>query len=71
MVRALKKFVRKGLCNVLGVDMVRAGFDEGWAEERDYLDRAFLLDTWGRHFRVFELRSHYRDRSHLICKREA
>lgn len=37
---------------------------------RNYLDRAFLFTTWGRHFRVFELRGHYRDQSHLICKRE-
>jgi SAM-dependent methyltransferase len=38
---------------------------------RNYLDRNFLFTTWGRHFRVFELRAHYRDQSHLICKREA
>jgi SAM-dependent methyltransferase len=44
---------------------------ERGVQMRNYLDRAFLFDTWGRHFRVFELRSHYRDQSHLICKREA
>ena len=38
---------------------------------RNYLDRKFLFDTWGRYFRVLELRTHYRDQSHLICKRES
>jgi SAM-dependent methyltransferase len=38
---------------------------------RNYLDRNFLFATWGRYFRVFELRTHYRDQSHLICKRAA
>ncbi|MCC7082139.1 MAG: class I SAM-dependent methyltransferase [Burkholderiales bacterium] len=37
---------------------------------RNYLDRGFLFSTWGDYFRVLELRSHYRDQSHLICKRE-
>jgi SAM-dependent methyltransferase len=37
---------------------------------RNYLDRNFLFSTWGRYFRVHELRAHYRDQSHLICKRE-
>ncbi len=34
-------------------------------------DRDDSFATWGRYFRVFELRAHYRDQSHLICKREA
>jgi SAM-dependent methyltransferase len=38
---------------------------------RNYVDRTFLFATWGRYFRVFEQRAHYRDQSHLICKREA
>jgi SAM-dependent methyltransferase len=38
---------------------------------RNYVDRKFLVDTWGRYFHVAELRSHYRDQSHLICKRES
>jgi len=38
---------------------------------RNDLDRNYLFATWGRYFRVFELRAHYRDQSHLICKREA
>ncbi len=36
-----------------------------------YLDRESLFTTWGKHFRVLELRAHYRDQSHLICQREA
>ena len=38
---------------------------------RNYLDRSFLFSTWGKYFCVLELRSHYRDQSHLICRREA
>lgn len=36
-----------------------------------YSSRDSLFSTWGKYFRVFELRSHYRDQSHLICQREA
>ena len=75
---SLKKTARRGLRNLLGVDVVRSRFDEGWTQERDYwlgvlrdfYQSAYGL-TWGRYFRVCELRSHYRDQSHLICKREA
>jgi SAM-dependent methyltransferase len=37
---------------------------------RNFLDRRFLFSTFGKHFRVLELRSHYRDQSHLILRRE-
>lgn len=36
-----------------------------------YLSRDELFRTWGNHFKVLELRQHYREQSHLICKREA
>ena len=35
-----------------------------------YLSREFLLATWGKYFRVLELRPHYRDQAHVICRRE-
>jgi SAM-dependent methyltransferase len=46
-----------------------------WAREKGvlmltYLSRDFLFTTWGRYFCVLELRAHYRDQSHLICRRE-
>jgi SAM-dependent methyltransferase len=46
-----------------------------WAQDKGvlmltYLSRAELFRAWGRHFSVLELRSHYRDQSHLICRRE-
>jgi SAM-dependent methyltransferase len=34
-----------------------------------YLSREQLFRTWGEHFKVLELRAHYREQSHLICKR--
>jgi hypothetical protein len=34
------------------------------------LDRNYTFATWGRYFRAFELRAHYRDRSHLVCERD-
>jgi SAM-dependent methyltransferase len=34
-----------------------------------YLSRATIWETWGRYFEVLELRSHYRDQSHVICRR--
>lgn len=36
-----------------------------------YLSRDSLFETWGKYFRVMELRAHYREQSHLICQREA
>ena len=36
-----------------------------------YLSRDSLFNTWGKYFRVLELRPQYRDQSHLICQREA
>ena len=35
-----------------------------------YASRDSLFKTWGKYFRVLELRAQYRDQSHLICKRE-
>jgi SAM-dependent methyltransferase len=35
-----------------------------------YLSRDELFSTWGKHFNVLELRGHYRDQSHLICRRD-
>ncbi|HEX6716897.1 MAG TPA: class I SAM-dependent methyltransferase [Pyrinomonadaceae bacterium] len=45
-----------------------------WAHEEGvlmltYLSRDELFRTWGNHFKVLELRAHYREQSHLICKR--
>ncbi|HEV7475254.1 MAG TPA: class I SAM-dependent methyltransferase [Pyrinomonadaceae bacterium] len=45
-----------------------------WAREQGvlmltYLSRESLFNTWGKHFRVLELRTHYRELSHLICQR--
>ena len=34
-----------------------------------YLSRESLFKTWGKYFRVLELRAEYRDQSHLICQR--
>jgi len=34
-----------------------------------YLSRDELFRTWGNHFKVLELRAHYREQSHLICER--
>ena len=47
-----------------------------WAPEQGvlmltYSSRDSLFSTWGKYFRVCELRSQYRDQSHLICQREA
>jgi SAM-dependent methyltransferase len=36
-----------------------------------YLSKDWLFNTWGKYFRVHELRSQFRDQSHLICQREA
>jgi SAM-dependent methyltransferase len=47
-----------------------------WAREQGvlmltYLSRESLLATWGKYFRVLELRTHYREQSHVICQRES
>ncbi|MBA3481418.1 MAG: class I SAM-dependent methyltransferase [Pirellulales bacterium] len=36
-----------------------------------YLSRDYIHATWGPYFRVLELRSHYRDQTHVICRRGA
>ncbi len=33
-----------------------------------YFSRDSLFNTWGKYFRVLELRPQYRDQSHLICQ---
>jgi Methylase involved in ubiquinone/menaquinone biosynthesis len=35
-----------------------------------YLSRDALFSTWGKYFRVLELRGQYREQSHLICQSE-
>lgn len=35
-----------------------------------YSNSEFLREVWGEHFRVLELRPHYRDQSHVVCGRE-
>ena len=44
-----------------------------WGEDKGvlmltYLSRKELFRTWGKHFEVLELRAHYREQSHLICR---
>ncbi len=46
-----------------------------WGEEKGvhmstFLSRDYLRKTWSKHFKVLELRSHYREQSHLICRKE-
>ena len=47
-----------------------------WGQEKGvlmltYLSRDELFRTWGQHFDVLELRAHYREQSHLICRRKS
>jgi SAM-dependent methyltransferase len=35
-----------------------------------YHSAPFLRTTWGRYFRVLEIRQQYRDQAHVICRRE-
>jgi SAM-dependent methyltransferase len=35
-----------------------------------YLSRDSIFSIWSKHFSVLELRTHYRDQSHVICRRD-
>jgi SAM-dependent methyltransferase len=57
-----RKFAAAGCCD--------------WDHERGvhmttYLSRDYIHAVWGRHFRLLEIRHHYRDQSHVVCRREA
>lgn len=54
-------------------DYVIAGCRD-WNHERGvhmmtYHSRDFIHVTWGRYFKVLEIRPHYRDQSHVICQK--
>lgn len=36
-----------------------------------YLSRAYVFETWRKYFSVLELRQHYREQSHVLCRRDA
>jgi predicted SAM-dependent methyltransferase len=36
-----------------------------------YLSRQFVYEAWQKYFKVLELRQHYREQSHYVCRRDA